>query len=203
MNKKTGLGVLTAIILLGGIFTFQYLKFYDGKLHVVFCDVGQGDGIFIRTPAGKNFLVDAGPNEQITACVEKNTPFWDKKISFAILTHPHADHFTGFMSILDRYRVENFAVENIDNDSQGYENLQKAIGESGIKAQILSSGDQIRTEDGLRIRILGPTEEFINQVSPEHLINRSSEQATLILLVSFREFDVLLTGDTEKGQFFG
>ena len=106
------------------------------------------------------------------------------------------------MSILDRYRVENFAVENIDNDSQGYENLQKAIGESGIKAQILSSGDQIRTEDGLRIRILGPTEEFINQVSPEHLINRSSEQATLILLVSFREFDVLLTGDTEKGNFW-
>ena len=32
----------------------------DGRLHVWFLDVGQGDGILIQTPAGRQILVDAG-----------------------------------------------------------------------------------------------------------------------------------------------
>jgi beta-lactamase superfamily II metal-dependent hydrolase len=40
---------------------FAILQFPDGKLHVVFMDVGQGDAIFIETPGGVQILVDGGP----------------------------------------------------------------------------------------------------------------------------------------------
>ncbi len=34
----------------------------DGKLHVYFLDVGQGDGILVVAPDGRQILVDGGPS---------------------------------------------------------------------------------------------------------------------------------------------
>ena len=38
------------------------LQLPDGKLHVAFLDVGQGDAILITTPSGQQVLVDGGPS---------------------------------------------------------------------------------------------------------------------------------------------
>ncbi|MBI3385126.1 hypothetical protein HY030_02970 [Candidatus Gottesmanbacteria bacterium] len=46
-----------------GLVLFEVVKFYpDGKLHLVFCDVGQGDAIYIRGPKGTDILLDGGPD---------------------------------------------------------------------------------------------------------------------------------------------
>jgi beta-lactamase superfamily II metal-dependent hydrolase len=50
----------------------------DKKTRVIFCNVGQGDGILIEQ---NNFqmLIDTGPdNKKILSCLEKHMPFWDK-----------------------------------------------------------------------------------------------------------------------------
>lgn len=200
MVKKTAISTLLILAILGAIITFQFVKFNDGKLHIVFCDVGQGDGIFIRSPSGKNFLVDAGPGDKISSCAESHMPFWDRTISFGILTHPHADHFTGFTEIINRYNVLNFGQENIQNDTVGYRSLKNLISQNNINSKLLYAGDVIKSSDGLRFTVLGPSQEFLDEVSPKHLINKSSEQATLVILLSYGGFDVLLTGDAQDRQ---
>lgn len=200
MNKKSAAAVIFSIFILGSMMMFQFIRFNDGRLHVVFCDVGQGDGIFIRSSSGKNFVVDAGPNDKIVDCIERHTPFWDRTISFAILTHPHADHFTGFKSILEKYKVLRFAGENLDNDSKGYVNLKKLLKDNGLDIENLFAGDILRVDDGLKILVLGPDSEFLRRVSPQGLINQSSEQATLITYFTFGNFDALLAGDAESSQ---
>ena len=55
--------IVGAAIVLGILGLFALRALPDGKLHVAFLDVGQGDAIFIQTPSGKQVLIDGGPSE--------------------------------------------------------------------------------------------------------------------------------------------
>ena len=91
--------------MLGCILVYQNITYNDKKLHVVICDVGQGDAIFIRTPSGSDILIDGGPDDSVLACLGKHMPFWDRTLEIMILTHPHADHLTGLIDVSKSYSV--------------------------------------------------------------------------------------------------
>jgi len=91
----------TLIILI--LFLFQFLK---TNTVVVFCDVGQGDGAYIRLKNKIDIVIDAGPaNNTMLSCLGKYMPFYDRTIEYAILSHPQVDHFGGFIEILKRYKI--------------------------------------------------------------------------------------------------
>lgn len=197
MTKKRLLTVsLLLLLLLLGIVFYQYARFFDGKLHVVFCDVGQGDAIFIRTPKGLDVLVDGGPGDRVLSCLANHMPFWDRTLTFVFLTHPHLDHFEGLMPVLARYTVLSFNTERLSNKSASFVALRKLL-EQKTKTRNLYAGDTFRTKEDLRIHVLWPTKEVLAQ-SPEGVIGNSGEFASLILHMSFAEFDLLLTGDSQK-----
>ncbi len=78
----------------------------DGKLHVYFLDVDQGDAILVVAPDGRQILIDGGPSP--TALLNELgdlLPFWDRDLDLVTLTHPDGDHITGLIPLLDRYRV--------------------------------------------------------------------------------------------------
>lgn len=188
---------LIFIISFLGIYLYQSFTFNDGKLHIVFCNVGQGDGIFIRTPKGLDIVYDAGPDDSILTCLSKNMPFWDRTIEVAILSHPHADHMAGFVQIFKRYKVLSFNTEKIENDTELYKELMKSVKEEGLEVRSLFAGDSFKTKDGVRFKILAPTNSFITTAAPTGKINEGLELASLVTLLSYGEFDLLLTGDSE------
>jgi len=193
-----------AFVTLAALFTYQYFKFHDGKLHIVFCDVGQGDGILIITPSNKHIMIDAGPDSKIIDCLSEHMAFWERVIDVAIITHPHADHFMGYYYVIDRYRIDQFATEALSNKSAGFEGLMKRIDERGIPKQLVYKGDRWRVpsyakaSDGkgdVIIAIAGPTKEFLERKDPDGVIDNSAESASLATLVGYGNFSALLTGD--------
>ncbi|HSW97683.1 MAG TPA: hypothetical protein VLF89_07710, partial [Candidatus Saccharimonadales bacterium] len=66
------------LIILFSIIGYQYFHFYDNKLRLIFCDVGQGDAIFIKTPGGSTILVDGGPDKSVLQCLSNHMPFWKR-----------------------------------------------------------------------------------------------------------------------------
>ncbi|MEA3272697.1 MAG: MBL fold metallo-hydrolase [Patescibacteria group bacterium] len=93
---------------------FSYIQ-DRGKLKVVFFDIGQGDAVLIRTPNGDDILIDGGPNSRVVQKLGEYLPFFDKDIELVILTHPHADHLTGLIDVMERYDVEKVLTTDLEN----------------------------------------------------------------------------------------
>jgi len=195
--KRWLLLVLVMIVLLGGLAFYDYSRFYDGKLHVVFCDVGQGDGIFIRTPSRKNILIDAGPDQSIIRCLSSHMPFWDRTIHKTILSHPHDDHFFGMQFVLDRYSVLSFDTEDLYNNTKGYKDLMEKVKKEKADMNVIYSGDILSTSDGMNIEVISPSRTYLDLVSPNRLIAERGEQASLIQQLSYRDFDIYFASDND------
>ena len=188
--KKTVLIFSFLILFFGGFAVFENAKYNDGKLHVIFCNVGQGNGVFIRTPGRKNFLIDAGPDDKIIKCLERHMPFWDKTISAAFLTHPHLDHFAGLNFVIKRYSLLSFVTEDLSNKSVSFQALMDNIRSRNLKIIYVFSGDSFKLKDGTSLLILGPSYEYLDKTSPGRNIQESGEFGSLIVLLRFGSFSV-------------
>lgn len=183
-------------------FFYQNAKFNDGKLHLVVCNVGQGDGIFIRTANGSDILVDGGPDDAIINCLTNHMPFWDRTIELMVLTHPHADHLTGLISVLSRYKVMHYVTENVKNETASFKRLQAVLAVQHLTAKYIFSGDRIDFSDKTQLFTVWPTNEWMENLKLQDNQNLAQEGSSLdvngyclIQLLSYGNFTALLTGD--------
>ena len=150
------LGVLVAINILAWSVVFDLSK--QKFLEVNFFDIGQGDAAFIETPKGQQVLIDGGPSSKILEKLGKEMPFWDRDIDLVILTHPEADHLSGLIDVLKKYKVRNILWTGIIRDTPEYKEWQKLIREEGAKIFIASKGQKIKMANDISIDVLFPFE---------------------------------------------
>lgn len=192
--------ILFPIIFFILLFIYYLVEVGDGKLHINVCNVGQGDAIYIRTPKGQDIIFDGGPDRKVLNCLFKFMPFWDRTIELVILSHPHADHLNGLIEIFDSYKVKQFVSEDLVNNTEGYKVLTKAILKEGLRRTVIDDSYVLRTSDGVLLRVLSPSTELLKQTSNNGMIKEKGEFASLIILLSYKNFDFLLTGDTQATQ---
>jgi len=198
MIKKSIFIISIILFAFGGIFFYQYAKFNDGKLHLVFCDVGQGDAIFIRTSTGSNILIDGGPDDSVLNCLSKHMPFWDKNIQLIILTHPHADHYTGLISVIKRYNVMSYDTENVENPGFGTKILQDNLALKNLSAKYLQKGDKLTNQSNFSLLTLWSGADSVQDAtnnSPSEAKNLDLNGFSVVELLSYGSFKALLTGD--------
>jgi competence protein ComEC len=199
-NLKKGYvlsGIVTGCILL---FTF-FSQLPDGKLHVIFCDVGQGDAAYIKFPDGKDMLVDAGPGgktPKVLGCLGKYMPLFDRTIDILVLTHPQEDHLGGVEEVLKRYEVKNFVHSDVGNTTAGYETVQKLIAEKHITERIVGTGEKI-TIGSATVSIIWPAQSFLAEKKSSNVLGISNvNDASVVLTVSYGTFDALFPGDADS-----
>ena len=129
----------TVIILI--LFCFQ---FFNKNTTIVFCDVGQGDGAYIRLKNKIDIVMDAGPaNNMMLSCLGKYMPFYDRTIEYAILSHPQVDHYGGFMEILKRYKITTLYTLPIKGNGKTLSSFTSLLKKKHINTINPSSGDSL------------------------------------------------------------
>src|SRR3989338_110432 len=110
------------------------------NLKVYFFDVGQGDGILIRTPSHQNIVIDGGPDNSFIAKLGQALPFYDRTIDLMVLTHPHDDHLFGLVEVLKRYRVKEVLYSGALHTTDAYLEWLSLIKEKEIPLKIARAG---------------------------------------------------------------
>ncbi|MFI5265543.1 MAG: ComEC/Rec2 family competence protein [Candidatus Levyibacteriota bacterium] len=184
-----------SVVFLAGFFIYQAAFFSDGRLHVVFCDVGQGDGIYIRTSAGSDILIDAGPDNSILDCLSRHMPMWDRTIELAFATHPDADHIGGFGYILKAYTVNSFNTSQKTSATKAFAQIRDLISQKHVPLRYIFNGDEFRLPEGIRIHTYWPTHLFVDA----NQIDADTNSFSLVQILTYKNFKTLFTGDIESG----
>ena len=182
---------VTAIV--AGLLWWVALTQPDGQLHVHFLDVGQGDGIFIQTPSGRQVLIDGGDDsQQLFPELGAVMPFWDRQIDRAIVTHPDWDHIGGQIDLPERFRLDQAIISE---NTRGHDDTRawlEALSAENVPVIGLQQGGWLDLGDGVALWALWPPPEEALRAWDEDDKNERS----LVLKLVYGDFAVLLTGDT-------
>lgn len=176
------------------IISFVFLSsFFDQRTKIVFCDVGQGDGAYIRIKNKIDVLIDAGPNQKILSCLGKHMPFWDRKIELAFLSHPNKDHYNGYFFILDRYKIDRFITVNTSSliVSKTYKKLLKKVSDKKIKTEEALAGKIIQAIQPSRL----DEAKFTVFWPPKNFNSNNDNDFSQVVLFQENNFRALFTGD--------
>ena len=206
-NLRVG-GALLVLAAVGVLATT--LRIPDGRLTITMLDVGQGDGIVIRTPRGHTILIDSGGR------LERGPPVDGKSaaervgervvlayllregihsVDLLVNTHPHGDHVGGCSPIVQALRVDAIADSGQDYGGRAFRDCLAAARSHHLPVVLVRKGMHYDTGDGVTFDALAPEEPLLAEGRND--VNENS----VVLMMAYRcvgcatPFRMLFTGD--------
>ncbi len=189
---KMAIGLLLCLILLQtNRITGQ---FRTPELQVTFFDVGQGDAVLLQTPGGFHYLYDTGvwspgfDSAERTILPELKA-MGIRRLDGVVLSHPHADHIGGIVSLMHHIPVDTIYQSPASYDSRLYDRYMSLAREMNIPVRLMKIGDMITTDPSMPMLVLAPSSE----IRPSDPNNQS-----VVVMAVYGQTRLLLTGDAEK-----
>ena len=187
----------------------------DGKMHVDFLDVGQGDAALLTFPDGQTMLIDGGGKMNFSQKYVENetddepeffvpdtqtigesvvSPFlWSKgldKIDYILATHADADHIQGLTAVAENFRIRTAFFGRMPIKNANFAELEKVLNRKNISSVKLKRGDTLNF-GGAVIEVLYPE----NDDNPNA---ESDNNHSLTLRLTYGNKRFLFTGDIER-----
>lgn len=197
-------GIATGLVLL---WSFLW-SLPDGKLHITFCNVGQGDAAYILFPDGRDMLVDGGPRKSVLECLGRHMPFWDRNIDLVLMTHPQADHAAGLSHVFERYRIGSFLRSDISGLPEVTDPIDRTVEAGSIPVRFIGLGSEIMVGD-VRLTFIWPVTGRISSNRRASLAYQNQEipdvlgtgddlnDYSAVMMLSYGTFEAVFTGDAD------
>jgi len=194
-----------SMILVSLVAILALIRLPDNSLHVIACDVGQGDAVLV-TYKTSEILIDGGPNGNVLDCLDRHLPFWDRRLEVVIMTHPQTDHYTGLIDVFKNYKVGVFVAGELDSSNQSYQVLKTLVRGSGTRVVNPTTGMKVIVSL-IQLDIVWPNKTFVNDevayISPKNAGNVLGTYTTkldpnefsIVAIMSFQDFRGIFTGD--------
>jgi len=184
--------LIAAVLSLTAVFA-AFTRLSDCRcLTVSFLDVGQGDAVALRSPAGRWLLIDGGPRgPQGDAGRRVVVPFLRShgasQLAGVVATHAHLDHFGGLPAVLDAFDPAFVLEPGEPVPDAGYLGFLAAVESDGAEWRAARRGDRLEL-DGVTVEVLSPDSAWAGSQTD---INEES----VVLLVTYGATRLLLAGD--------
>ncbi|MEA3248999.1 MAG: MBL fold metallo-hydrolase [Patescibacteria group bacterium] len=149
---------------------------------VEFFDIGQGDSSLVSCGRAQ-MLIDGGPDRIVLNRLGHAMPFFDRRIEYLLLSHPHEDHVFGLFAVLDRYDVGRVLISEYAAEEWRGRDFIRFAESKGIEVLTVSAGDSIELCPGMRMDIVWPdrmSSELVKQGRDE--VNDLSVVGRLVAL---------------------
>lgn len=197
-------GAFTGILLFLTFFCIVDMKGHEkkGELQITMLDVGQGDGIYIKTPAGSHYLIDGGSSDVSKVGTYRIEPYLESQgvgeLDYVFLSHGDGDHTSGIEEMLVNQklgvRIHTIVLPDENVIDEALYALAELASENGTNVAIMEEGDIITDDKSfsgnqMRLTCIAPSDTYEGEIG-----NASS----MVLDLQYGEFDMLFTGDLEK-----
>jgi competence protein ComEC len=179
-------GVATAILVVWPVLR------PGGSLEIHAIDVGQGDAIAIRTPAGRWFVIDAGPaTTTFDAGRQRIAPYLRARgaraIDLLVLTHPDMDHIGGARALFEAFDVGLVMDPAMATGKDLYLETLEAARVGGGTWLRAEAGREIEA-GAVRLRVLAPDSALLDGLY-------EANDVSVVLRLEYGAFSALFFGD--------
>lgn len=197
MSIKTGFNkrLVSTCILLFTILLLSLINIPSNDLQIIAFDVQNADCFLIKTPRNKYFIIDTGRAGYKGSKAQANSIIIKylkdrgiKNIEGMIITHFDNDHSGGAVDIMKNLNVKQVYINSFEDKSMTSTNIYKTLKELKIPSQIPNNNKSIYSENSLNMQTYLAEAEEDNEKS-------------IITLLSYKDFDMLFTGDAGTDAF--
>jgi competence protein ComEC len=202
---------LSAMLILGGIIVWHPFSApqADGRLHIDFLDVGQGDAALVTFPDGRTMLIDGGgkfsyggrdddeedafePDIRGIGESVVSEFLWYKgysHVDFIMASHADADHIQGLTDVAANFSVNSALFGRIAADDPDFGSLASVLERRAVPIEMVNRGDRLIFGDVI-VEVLFP---FADD-SPDAL---SDNDNSVVVRIVYGSRSFLFTGDIE------
>src|SRR5215211_6727748 len=157
---------------------------------LVACDVGQGDGLAIRTGQRSAIVVDSGPVPAVMrGCLDR---LGISEVPLVIISHFHADHVDGLLGVLQHRRIGQLWVSPLAPPGPLMAIVTELATRHGIPMNAPLAGTRASIGQA-ELEVIGPVNHFAVDQDESSKENDSS----LVIMAKTAGLRLLLTGDVE------
>lgn len=163
-----------------------------GALEIHGIDVGQGDALAIRTPAGRWILVDTGPRSMnFDAGRSRVVPYLlrhgVRRLELVVLTHPDSDHIGGAAAVFESFPVGAVVDPGLPAGKAYYLDALRAAHRGEVR-WIAARPDMEVVVDDVVLRFLHPPEAKLD-------VADDANEVSVAFGLEYGAFRALFLGD--------
>ncbi len=215
-QKATLYPVFAALVVLTGIIALHPFSSPrpDGRLHIDFLDVGQGDSALVTFPDGKTLLIDAGgrfkyrtngdedaesfePDVRAIGEAVVSEFLWYRgysRIDHILATHADVDHIQGLTDVAKNFSIGSAVFSRMPMNDPDFAALVEVLRQGGIPIEVSARGDRLKFGD-VTVEVIYPI-----ATNDPNAISDNDHSVVLRFVYGSRTF--LLTGDIERQAEF-
>jgi competence protein ComEC len=160
-------------------------------LQITILSVGEGDAIYIHTPAGEDMMMDAcdkGNNTEVSYIIRPFLLYQGvNHIDRMMLSHNDIDHSGGVFYLNEFFGISSYVLA--EAASYTYDDISAQAVADGSTVAWVSTGDIIDLGNDTTLEILYPDAEE----------NAYGNELSMVARLSYGDFSMLFTGDLEDG----